>query len=107
MGLISLLGMLDTYWSEDTMNPDFSMYDIMHWHLTSNHYPPADPAFVIPCLNAVDAMLDGRGEDTLISLPDEFVREGKTSVPAGALIEIFNLEGFLIQRNEEESNDVD
>ncbi len=48
----------------------------MAWHLRSNHYPPVPAVMIDPCLEAIEAALDGEW-DRLIQLPFDGERDGK------------------------------
>lgn len=102
MGSFQILDMLSLYAQqiEDGVeNPSPSLRDIMHWHLTANHYPRVDPMFSQPCLDAVNAVCNGHDpESTLIDLPNESMYEVfPQPVTAEALILAFNLEVFIDQ----------
>jgi hypothetical protein len=82
---------------EGVKDPSPSLRDIMHWHLTANHYPRVDAMFSQPCLDAVNAVCNGHDpESTLIDLPNESMYEKfPQPVTAEALILAFNLEVFI------------
>lgn len=97
MQIYEMLSMYSEQIEDGVENPSPNLRDIMHWHLTANHYPPADPVFVQPCLDAIKALREGHDpETTLIDLPNESMYEVfPKPVSAEALIVAFNLEAFI------------
>lgn len=100
MGSFQIYEMLSMYSEQvenGVENPSPSLHDIMHWHLTANHYPPIDPMFSQPCLDAIKAVREGHDpETTLIDLPNESLYEiFPKPVSATTLITAFNLEAFI------------
>ncbi len=63
------------------------------WHLQSNHYPPVPSSMIDPCLNAIEACLDGDYEQ-LIHLNGSFWR-GNDSAPAYAIVEGHHLQAWI------------
>lgn len=97
MQIYEMLSMYSEQIEDGVENPSPNLRDIMHWHLTANHYPPVDPSFVQPCLDTIKALREGHDvETTLIDLPHESMYEVfPKPVSALALIEAFNLHPFI------------
>jgi hypothetical protein len=84
MGQQSLEGMLEA-----------TDYDsALRWHLSNNHFPPVPSSMVIPCKNAIQAVIDGM-PDKEIQLPGQTSWRGRDNAPAWAIIEGHHLESFL------------
>ena len=66
----------------------------LHWHLTSNHYPPL-PVTLIPA--AMRAIKVARKEQwhRKILMPKNLLFRGKRLAPVGDLIEALHLEDFI------------
>lgn len=91
MGLMSLLGMLDT-----TDNIE----EVVRWHLTRNCYPPMPEVCVPMCVEAIRACKwqTDENEKIMLKLPDGMFYKGdQTVVEAWTVIEAFHLEGFLME----------
>lgn len=99
MGLMSLLGMLDT-----TDNIE----EVVRWHLTRNCYPPMPEVCVPMCVEAIRAckwqiggsinLSSDENERIMLKLPDGMFYKGdQTVVEAWTVIEAFHLEGFLME----------
>jgi hypothetical protein len=74
------------------------------WHLTGNHLPPVDRAWIPVAVEAVEAARDEEA-DRLVDLPANIeYRDGQTKAPAWAIIENFRLEPFveIIHEDQEE-----
>lgn len=95
--IYDMLAMYSEQVEDGVENPSPSLHDIMHWHLTANHYPPVDTAFVQPCLDTIKVIREGHdAETTLIDLPHESMYEVfPKPVSAISLIEAFNLHPFI------------
>ena len=79
----------------------------LHWHLTSNHYPPVPTSLIEACIAAIDAAVD-EDLDREIELPDNVTWKGQTTAPASALIEDHHLWFFVenaMYANEESEED--
>ena len=66
----------------------------LHWHLTSNHYPPHDPAMVSVALAAIEAVNE-EDPDRVIDLPEIITYRGQTEIEAWEAVTALNLEAFL------------
>ncbi len=91
MGLVSLLGMLE-------MTDDIET--VLHWHLTSNCYPPLPEEYIPICAEAIRAikMRTDSEEKIMLQLPEGFFYKGdQTLVEAETIIEAFHLEGFFFE----------
>lgn len=95
--IYEMLAMYSEQIEDGVENPSPNLRDIMHWHLTANHYPPVDPVFVQPCLDAIKAIREGHDADTtLVDLPKESLYEiFPKPVNVTSLIEAFNLDPFV------------
>ena len=64
------------------------------WHLRSNHYPPVPSSMIDPCLEAIDAFLEG---DCLkmIRMPEGVFYRGSTFAPADAIVEQHHLDAWV------------
>ena len=109
MGLMSLLGMLET---------GSDLEQVMRWHLESNCYPPVNPEYIPMCLEAVKLYNDAAPDeiamllDKELSLPKGLVYQNdKTTAPWRAIVDNFHLEGFLQtiegDSEDEENNDIE
>jgi len=87
MGRIAAEGMIEA-------GVDFET--ALHWHLTSNHYPPAGYMFE-PCKTAIALANEGKWDDPVPGLT-----HGGTNpalpVSAGEVVEAFHLD-FWIKEN--------
>ncbi len=91
MGLMSLLGMLET--------ADDIEY-VVRWHLLSNCHPPINEAYIPLCVEAIRAceLQTDENEKIMLQLPDGLFYKGdQTLVDAWTVIEAFHLEGFLME----------
>lgn len=70
-----------------------AMYQAMHWHLRSNHFPPHPTEMIEPAVEAVKRARDGDW-DSLIETPHPH-RDYGYDVPVGAVVDALNLDGFL------------
>jgi hypothetical protein len=77
--------------------------DGLAWHLRSNHYPPVPLVMIQPCVEAIDAALEGDW-DKEIDLPFDGERNGKPfqitwrgqdTAPAWAIIEGHHLQSWV------------
>lgn len=73
----------------------------LHWHLTSNHYPPI-PTTMVPIAkeaieNAQEYQYDEDGQllDYLIDLPQGITWRGHTRAPVGAIMDELHLWDFV------------
>jgi hypothetical protein len=64
------------------------------WHLSSNHYPPVPSSMIDPCIEAIEACLEG---DWLrpIALPDGVSFRGSPSAPAADIVEQHHLDAWV------------
>lgn len=91
MGLMSLLEMLE-------MTDDIEK--VLHWHLTSNCYPPVPEEYVPLCAEAIRVvrMKTDSEEKTVLQLPEGFFyKDVEKTVDAETVISAFHLEGFLME----------
>ena len=93
MGMMSLLGMLET---------DSDIERVMRWHLGSNCYPPVNPEYIPMCVEAVKLYNEAEPDeiavllDKELNLPEgQFYQNDKTTAPWRAVVDNFHLEGFL------------
>jgi len=63
----------------------------LHWHLTSNHFPPVSTEFIPTCIAAIDAANDGDW-DRVIDFPEGAQIERDN---AGRIIDGLHLESFV------------
>lgn len=67
----------------------------LHWHMRANLYPPPPTQMIDVARQAIELANAGRA-DELVELPEGVTyRDGRTSVPATAIIASFRLEGFI------------
>lgn len=71
-----------------------SIDDALAWHLRSNHFPPIPLSMVQPCMEAIQAALEGDWM-RLISLPEGVGYKGLTVAPADAIIAQHHLDAWL------------
>lgn len=89
---------MGTNFAHDLANEDFglSLETQISIHLTSNHYPPV-PTFMVPvCIEAIDACNEG-DYDREIDLPEGVSFRGRTTAPAGAIVEQHHLGEWLAE----------
>lgn len=68
----------------------------LHWHLTSNHYPP-HPTFMIPVAQAaIDKAKLGEW-DAEIEMPAQVTYRGRTSAKVSEIVESMHLEDFITE----------
>lgn len=85
--------------------PSPTLEEIMHWHLTYNHYPAADPTWIPICLEVVDKLRnqDGKWDDT-IEIPRPYYIPESQWKPENftyeAVVEAFHLDHFFIDYSE-------
>lgn len=66
----------------------------LHWHLTSNHYPPVPASMIPACKAAID--LANRGDhDGRVELPDGVTCRGESTATAEDIIRQHHLWDFL------------
>jgi hypothetical protein len=66
----------------------------LHWHLTSNHYPPVPASMVDVCVEAIEAVCDGE-DDFEVELPEQITYRGRSTAPASAIVENYHLQFFV------------
>ncbi len=88
MGTMGAMGM-----AEAVNDGLASLYTALHWHLTSNHYPPLPSEWVDAAIEAIEAGND-EDWDREITLPAAG-RYAEQSYPAGEIIERMHLDAFL------------
>ena len=66
----------------------------LHYHLSSNFYPPIPSSMLKPCLEAIEAYFDEQVEK-LIDLPEGVSYRGEEQATAGAIITGHRLEAWL------------
>lgn len=66
----------------------------MHYHLTSNHYPPLPSALIEPCFAAIEAAQEGDYQ-RLIDLPEGLLLRGSHQATAEELVDTCHLDGFI------------
>jgi hypothetical protein len=66
----------------------------LHYHLTSNFYPPIPSSMVQPCLEAIEAFHEDNLEQA-IKLPAFVSYRGESYATAAAIIEGHRLEPWL------------
>ena len=64
------------------------------WHLRANHYPPVPVSMVKPCLDAIEAALEGDWL-RMIEMPEGVSYRGSNFAPADAIIQQHHLETWL------------
>ena len=74
----------------------------LHWHLTSNHFPPVPASMIDPCVAAIEAAVeaytDGDEVEDLnrsIDLPEGITYKDQPTAPASVLIENYHLWPFV------------
>lgn len=70
-----------------------SIEDGIAWHLAYNHYPPVPKSMVQPCLDAIEACLDGDYERE-IHLNGSWYR-GRETAPANAIADAHHLHSWI------------
>lgn len=78
--------------------------DGLAWHLRSNHYPPVPLAMIQPCVEAIDAALEGDWEREIQlpidgldrnGEPFQITWRGQDKAPAYAIIEGHHLDSWV------------
>lgn len=89
MGHVAAAGM-----AEGVADGLASLESALHWHLSSNHYPPVPDSMIAPCIAAIEA---GNEDDweRQIELPEGVTWRDETQAPAYAVIESHHLQAFL------------
>jgi hypothetical protein len=73
---------------------DLSLRDAIAIHLTSNHYPPVPTTMVDACIEAINKCNEG-DYACEVDLPEGVAYRGRTTAPAGAIVEGHHLESWL------------
>ena len=75
---------------------DLTLEDKVGMHLRGNLYPPVPLSMVQPCVDAINAYWN---EDYLteIELPEGVLWRGYNVAPAAAIIEAHRLDGFVME----------
>ena len=66
----------------------------LHWHLTSNHYPPLPTALVETALTAIERANTG-DFDSEIELPEGIAFRAKTAMSVNDVIESMHLGAYI------------
>lgn len=69
---------------------------VLHWHLTSNHYPPIPAAFISVAQEAIDK-INMDESDSLVVFPEGLAINGQQSLPAYEIARLMHLESFIDQ----------
>jgi hypothetical protein len=64
------------------------------WHLRANHYPPVPLSMVEPCIEAIQAGLEGEWLK-MIELPEPVRYKGSRFAPADVIIQQHHLDAWL------------
>lgn len=90
MGTTGAMGMADNV-NEGLVSLDAAL----HWHLTSNHFPPVPTTMIPVAKAAIEALNDDDG-DREIPLPEGIeTRDGLTVLPAWRVSESLHLWSFV------------
>lgn len=107
MGGLQLMAMLGEYYDalENNEEVPYTLEDIMTWHLTSNHYPPADPAWIPICLEIVDKLRnhDAQWTDTIEVPRPYYIPESQWQPELftyETVVEALHLDHFLVDYSE-------
>ena len=71
-----------------------SIEDAIAWHLRSNHYPPVPLSMVKPCIEAIEAGLEGDWL-RMIEMPEGVSYRGSKFAPADAIITQHHLDAWV------------
>lgn len=66
----------------------------LHWHLSSNHYPPVPASMIDPCIAAIEAAADDDW-DREIELPEGISFRGASTAPAAEIVAQHHLDFFV------------
>lgn len=73
-----------------------SLETALHWHLTSNHFPPL-PLSILPAALLVIELANAGEWDTRVDLPEGVTWRGETTAPVLACVEGWHLNAFLVE----------
>lgn len=82
-----------------------SLRQSIQLHLTTNHYPPVPSSMVEPCVEAINACVDGDDDEMLIQLPGGVFWRGHDTAPAWAIVEAHHLQPWIDMHLEEDSGE--
>lgn len=81
----------------------------LHWHLTSNHYPPVSPQFIDPAKEAIEKAVEAMLTEDETLWQDEIELPNGNIVTVAQIVEGLHLDAFvqhaLAQAFEEEEDD--
>ena len=107
MGGLQIMAMLGEYYHalENNEEPPYTLEDIMSWHLTGNHYPPADPKWIPICLEVVDKLRNHNAQWTdTVEIPRPYYIPESHWKPESFtyehIVEAFHLDHFFIDYSE-------
>lgn len=98
MGNFAATGM-----AEQVAEGQMDLRAALHWHLTSNHFPPVPESMVDVAEEALEGVRQGASlTEDCVELPEgaEHRRYGR-SVPLGEIIRVLHLEAFIGLEEEE------
>lgn len=89
MGRTGAMGM-----AEAVSDSNISLEAALHWHLTSNHYPPLPTALIPAAMRALKAARKEQWHRRVL-MPKNISFRGLRLAPVGDLIEALHLEDFI------------
>ena len=78
----------------EDLSETLPMAEAIGVHLRGNHYPPVPLSMVEPCIEAIDLVNEGDGEE-LVELPSPIKWKGNSSAPAYAIVEAHHLDSWI------------
>lgn len=82
------------YLSAQAMAQATNLSTALHWHLTTNHFPPVPASMVGPCMEAIEAIQEDDSE-RMIDLPEGITWKGQSAAPAWEIAESHHLDAFI------------
>jgi hypothetical protein len=86
MGRMNAEGMADS---------GLPLRSVLHWHLTSNHFPPVPVVMIEPCMEAIRIATEADDYQAWIDLPAGVEYRGADQATVGDIIEAFHLDSFV------------
>ncbi len=96
MGRMNALGM-----AAEVDGGNVVLNSALHWHLTSNHYPPMPVELVSVAEEAIEKADEGEWEHE-IEIPDGINFRGRYIVTVSEAVEVMHLDSFLSLDEDEE-----
>jgi len=78
----------------DEMSQLLDRRTALHWHLTSNHFPPIPSYMVSVAERAIDLVNAGLSQET-VRMPERVTFKGRDHGTAGEIVDSMHLDSFI------------